>query len=69
MKKIFKVAEYKPVMAVWYYEVEAETEQEALDLVQSGEAENIDYETIDNYSDDYDYEVTGIVGKRIGKRK
>jgi hypothetical protein len=69
MKKIFKIAEHKPITAVWYYEVEAETEAEALELVQSGEADCIDYETIDNHSADYEYEVTGVVGKRIGKRK
>ena len=57
-KKKFTVAEYKPIMEVRYYEVEADTEEEALEMVWSGEVENNDYETIDNVSSDYDYEIT-----------
>ena len=59
MKK-FIVKEFKPVYAVWTYEVKANSEEEALEMVQNGEVENVDYETIDNYSDDYDYEIDGI---------
>lgn len=59
MKK-FIVKEFKPVYAVWTYEVEANSKEEALEMVQNGDVENTDYETIDNYSDDYDYEIDGI---------
>jgi len=56
MKK-FTVKEIKTVFAVWTYEVEANSEEEALDKVISGEVENTDYETIDEHSDDFDYEI------------
>lgn len=58
MKKTFKIVEYKPITAVWYYEVEAETEEEALELVENGEVESCDYETVDNYSSDSTFEIT-----------
>ncbi len=59
MKK-FRITEYKPIMAYWYYEVEAETEEQALEKIYNGEVDSTDYETGEDYSDDSEFHVEEI---------
>lgn len=59
--KRFLVTEERPVMAVWTFEVEAETETEALEQVQNGnvmpEKMNIeDHGDLDDYESTYEVE-------------
>jgi len=56
MKK-FIIKEFKPVYAIWTYEVEAADEEEAYEKVFSGEAQPSDYETQDNYSADSEFDI------------
>ena len=60
----YKVYEEKLVTAVWVYEVEADSEREALDIIQEREIDieevNHDYFIEDNYTDDYDYRVEEV---------
>lgn len=50
MKK-FTITETRPVRAIWTYEVEAETEAEAISIIENGKAEPKAYE-IEDYEDD-----------------
>lgn len=50
MKK-FTITETRPVRAIWTYEVEAETEAEAISIIFNGEAKPTAYE-IEDYEDD-----------------
>lgn len=54
--KNFIVTEIKPVTAIWTYEVEANSEQEALEIVLKGNIQPIDQE-IDEPAD-FDIEST-----------
>jgi hypothetical protein len=54
--KNFIVTEIKPVTAIWTYEVEANSEQEALEMVLKGNIQPIDQE-IDEPAD-FDVEST-----------
>lgn len=58
--KTFKVKETKPALHVWYYTVQAETEQQAIEMVQDGDIEADEYELEDVWYDpqqDGDFEV------------
>lgn len=59
MKK-FKITEYKPIMAYWYYEVEAENEEQAIRMIQDGEIECIDFETSDDCDDIFEYNIEKV---------
>lgn len=50
MKK-FTITETRPVRAIWTYEVEAETEAEAISIIENGKAKPTAYE-IEDYEDD-----------------
>lgn len=59
MKK-FKIKESQLVRQVWVYEVEAKTEQEALDKVMERSDDvnyDVEYTIEDDYTDDFDFEV------------
>lgn len=47
-KKLYSIQHTAPATNIWYYEVEAESEEEALAIVMNGDAEVVDYEI---YSD------------------
>lgn len=51
MKKTFIVTEKRPAFVYWTYEVEAETEAEAIDIVENGDAEVSDFETDIDYNE------------------
>jgi hypothetical protein len=51
MKK-FTITETRPVRATWTYEVEAETEAEAISIIENGEAEPTSCEIEDHEDDD-----------------
>lgn len=48
MKKLFTITLSSPAIQTWTYEVVAESEEEALDIVQNGDAE------VSNYAVDAD---------------
>lgn len=54
-KKIYTVMQSRPAMQYWYYEVEAESEEEALDIVENDDIESVDYEI--------DYEIESTYGE------
>jgi hypothetical protein len=59
MKK-FKIEESQLVRQVWTYEVEAETEEEALNKVMERSEDinyDVDYTIRNDYSDDFEFEV------------
>ena len=43
MKKKFLIIAHQPVTQIWEYEVEAETEEEALAMVENGEIDPYEY--------------------------
>ena len=58
MKKfIIIITESRPAVAVWTYEVEAEDQNQALEMVFNGEVDVIDHDIDPNYSHDGEYEV------------
>lgn len=63
MKKIFTIVETKPSVSFYTYEVEAETEQEALELVKCGQVEPYDYTVETSYGEDSIYDVEGFEEK------
>jgi len=44
----FIITETRPVEAIWTYEVEAENEQEAMEMIYTGQATFVNYEVEDN---------------------
>lgn len=62
--KQYKVTEYRPAMAMWEYVVEAETEDEAISMVETdGTIEPSDFEFIIEDNDEElppHYEVTEL---------
>jgi len=61
-KKKYSITAHSPATQIWYYEVEAESEEIAMHLVMSGEIDAIDYrvESCDDTLDDAEYEVTDV---------
>ena len=55
-KKIYTVQQSAPAMQYWYYHVEAESEEEAISIVENGDAEVDDYEIDSAYGED-EYEI------------
>jgi hypothetical protein len=55
-KKIYTVQQSAPAMQYWYYHVEAESEEEAISIVENGDAEVYDYEIDSAYGED-EYEI------------
>lgn len=61
-KKIYHITQSSRCIQYWYYEVEAESEEEALGIVQDGDAEAVDHEIDGNlyFGVNDDYEVTDV---------
>jgi hypothetical protein len=58
--KTFKIYETKPATYTWIYEVEAENEDQAIEMVKYGEAEPIDFGNDCELSEDSDFEIEEI---------
>lgn len=50
-KKVYCVTQSQPAYQTWYYEVVAESEQEAIDLVEDGYVDPIDYNIEGSYGE------------------
>lgn len=61
-KKLYTVMQSRPAMQYWYYEVEAESEEEALDIVENDDIESVDYE-ISSTSNEDEYSIVDIKSK------
>ncbi len=59
MKK-FSILESKSCIQVWQYEVEAESEEQALEKIMNGEVDNEDYWVDDNPFESFEYEVESV---------
>jgi hypothetical protein len=56
--KTFRITEEAPVVCAWMYIVEAETEEEALELVTNGDVEAVDMSIeIDYENTDFTYNI------------
>ena len=53
----FKITETRLMESVWTYEIEAENEQEAMEMIYTGQAEIMDHEINDVGEDSY-FDVT-----------
>jgi hypothetical protein len=56
-KKKYSIQQSAPAFQYWYYEVEADSEDEALELVLNGEVDPIDYD-VETASGEDEFEVT-----------
>jgi len=56
MKK-FSILESKPSIQVWRYEVEAENEEQALEMIREGLVDSDDYWVDDDPFESFEYEV------------
>lgn len=57
MKK-FIITEARPATMYWVYEVEANSEEEAIQKIENGDVESLDFETECDYSEDrVNYEI------------
>jgi hypothetical protein len=56
----FIITETRPVEAVWTYEVEAENEQEAMEMIYTGQAEATNHEIQDMDKEDSQFDVIEI---------
>ena len=60
-RKIYYIQETQPAIQTWYYEVEAESEEQALRLVDDGMVECVDYDVdSDHYSGNFEREVIKV---------
>jgi len=63
-KMKYSITQIQPANQVWYYEVEAESEELAILSIQSGEVDAIDYRVessqIGGEYDEVEYEVTDV---------
>jgi hypothetical protein len=57
MKTKFIITETKPAVYYWTYEIEADTEAEAIELIQAGNIDPIDEGYSCEFSEDSDYTV------------
>jgi len=53
----FKITETRLAETVWTYEIEAENEQEAMEMIYTGQAEAINHE-INDFGEDSQFDVT-----------
>ena len=56
MKK-YLITESRAVVQKWYYEVEAESQTEALEKILNDEVEAIEYETEDHYDSESYFDI------------
>lgn len=59
MKK-YTIIETRPALQIWTFEVEANSEEEALRMVENGDVDPEDYEVDDGYSCDSEYIVQDV---------
>jgi len=60
-KKVYHITEKQKAFQVWYYEVEAESEEEALKIVENGDVDSVDYEVhADHFNPGYEARVTQV---------
>ena len=59
MKK-YTIIETHPALQVWTFEVEANSEEEAIQMIENGDVDPEDYEVDDNYSDTIEYIVQDV---------
>lgn len=59
MKK-FTIIESKPAITSWRYEVEAESQEEAIEKIRNGEVESDDYWCDDDPFESFQYEVQDV---------
>lgn len=61
-KKIYHITQSAPATQYWYYEVEAESEEEALEIVQNGDVDCVDYRVDGEsfFGAEDEYEVTDV---------
>jgi len=57
---VYKIIETRQATQYWTYEVEAETAEAALTLIQEGEVDAVDYAIEDGLFEDMEYEVEEI---------
>ena len=60
---IYKITETKTAILRWEYTVSAEDEEEAIDLIQSGQVEADGFFTDEDPFGDHEYDVSDIVEK------
>ncbi len=53
----FSILESKPSIQVWRYEVEAENEEQALEMIREGLVDSDDYWVDDDPFESFEYEV------------
>ena len=58
--KTFKIYETKPAVQTWIYEVEAENEEQAIEMIKNGDVEAIDFGYDCELSEDSDFEIEEI---------
>ena len=58
--KTFKIYETKPATQTWIYEVEAENEEQAIEMIENGDVEAIDFGYDCELSEDSDFEIEEI---------
>lgn len=55
--KTFIITETRPAYATWTYEVQAETEAEAIAIIENGDADCIDFDNQVEFEEEADYSV------------
>ena len=62
MKKKFIIEQSLPAIQVWTFEVDAETEEEAIEMIENGDVEVSNYEVVgEGFGyEDYEYDVIDI---------
>jgi len=63
--KIYHITETRPAVQVWYYSVEAESEEQALEMIMNGEGDIKDCETVDEPEADSEYTVIAETEKVV----
>lgn len=58
-KQLYIVTQTQPAMQTWTFEVVASSEEEALNLVENGDADPVDYQIEGDYNED-EYEVIDV---------
>lgn len=68
-KKKYHIMQTQPAIQTWYFEVEAESEEEAIRLVEDGDVEVMDYEVhTDHYSGNFETEVVDVEDIKEGTK-
>lgn len=62
MKKKFTIEQSLPATQIWTFEVEAETKEEAIEMIENRDVEVSNYQVINNgfRFEDYEYDVLNV---------